>query len=138
MTFRRPSCPIETPPHQTPLEYAETYTLSQLCRAFGLSARALRYYDERRLIEAQRDRLNRRVFGPAARERLEIICPLRRASVPLEMIADMLSGSDAVPAERVAEVLQDQLSALSRQVSVVQALVRQTQARARRRHLREV
>ena len=39
-------------------------------RLFGLTARALRFYEEKGLVEARRDRLNARFYDPAARRRL--------------------------------------------------------------------
>jgi DNA-binding transcriptional MerR regulator len=63
-------------------------------RLFGLTARALRFYEEKGLVEARRDRLNARFYDPAARRRLEWIARLRKAGVSLPDIEDVLHAED--------------------------------------------
>jgi len=63
-------------------------------RLFGLTARALRFYEEKGLVEARRDRLNARFYDPAARRRLEWISRLRKAGVSLPDIEDVLHAED--------------------------------------------
>jgi len=64
--------------------------ISDVTELFGFTARALRYYEERGLIEASRDRLNHRIYGSEARRRLEIIALLRGGSVPLRDVHKIL------------------------------------------------
>jgi DNA-binding transcriptional MerR regulator len=63
-------------------------------RLFGLTARALRFYEEKGLVEARRDRLNARFYDPAARRRLEWIARLRKAGVSLPDIEEVLHAED--------------------------------------------
>ena len=63
-------------------------------RLFGLTARALRFYEEKGLVEARRDRLNARFYDPAARRRLEWISRLRKAGVSLPAIEEVLHAED--------------------------------------------
>lgn len=63
-------------------------------RLFGLTARALRFYEEKGLVEARRDRLNARFYDPVARRRLEWISRLRKAGVSLPDIEDVLHAED--------------------------------------------
>jgi len=63
-------------------------------RLFGLTARALRFYEEKGLVEARRDRLNARFYDPAARRRLEWIARLRKAGVSLPDIEEVLHADD--------------------------------------------
>lgn len=63
-------------------------------RLFGLTARALRFYEEKGLVEARRDRLNARYYDPVARGRLEWIARLRKAGVSLPDIEDVLHAED--------------------------------------------
>ncbi len=63
-------------------------------RLFGLTARALRFYEEKGLVEARRDRLNARYYDPVARGRLEWIARLRKAGVSLPDIEDVLNAED--------------------------------------------
>jgi DNA-binding transcriptional MerR regulator len=68
--------------------------LSNAMRVFGMTARALRFYEEKGLIEARRDRFNARYYDPVARNRLEWIARLRRAGVSLPDIEDVLEIED--------------------------------------------
>ena len=63
-------------------------------RLFGLTARALRFYEEKGLVEARRDRLNARYYDPVARGRLEWIARLRKAGVSLPDIEEVLHAED--------------------------------------------
>jgi len=77
--------------------------LSSAMRLFGVTARALRFYEERGLIEARRDRLNTRYYDPVARERLEWIARLRKADVPLPQIHKVLEA-EGLPARTACAV----------------------------------
>ncbi|MCR5881073.1 MerR family transcriptional regulator [Phenylobacterium sp. J367] len=68
--------------------------LSNAMRVFGMTARALRFYEEKGLIEARRDRFNARYYDPVARERLAWIARLRRANVSLPDIEAVLNAED--------------------------------------------
>ena len=68
--------------------------MSGAMRLFGLTARALRFYEEKGLVEARRDRLNARYYDPAARQRLEWIARLRKAGVSLPDIEDVLGADE--------------------------------------------
>jgi len=114
------------------------HTLSVVARTFGLTARALRYYEQIGLIEADRDPLNRRIFGPVARARLEVICPLSRAGVPLEVVSGILSSTTPAPAELLAHTLEGQLRLLNSKIALVRNLLQQARARTERPHLRTV
>ena len=84
-------------------------------RLFGLTARALRFYEEKGLVEARRDRLNARFYDPAARRRLEWISRLRKAGVSLPDIEEVraedegASGKDG--AVRKLEARREALAA---------------------------
>ena len=62
-------------------------------KLFGLTSRAIRYYEELGLVRAHRDKANVRSFDDAGRRRLEWIARLRRA-VPLHEIAEVLRLED--------------------------------------------
>ncbi|MGH6965845.1 MAG: MerR family transcriptional regulator [Phenylobacterium sp.] len=69
--------------------------LGEACRLFGFTPRALRLYDERGLVRAERDHLNRRYYDDAGRERLAWIAQLRRARVSLPDIRSVLEAEEA-------------------------------------------
>ena len=66
--------------------------ISAARRLFGLSARALRHYEERGLIEARRDRNNIRYYDAKTLDRLAWIARLRRADVPLTDVKEFLNA----------------------------------------------
>jgi DNA-binding transcriptional MerR regulator len=63
-------------------------------KLFGMTARALRFYEEKGLVEARRDRLNARYFDGAARQRLAWISRLRGAGVSLPEICEVLQAEE--------------------------------------------
>ena len=63
-------------------------------RLFGMTARALRFYEEKGLVEARRDRLNARYFDGPARQRLAWISRLRAAGVSLPEICEVLQAEE--------------------------------------------
>lgn len=71
-------------------------------RLYGMTARALRFYEERGLIEARRDRQNARFYDPDARRKLEWISRLRRAGVGLPEIEDVLAAETDAEARAAA------------------------------------
>ena len=79
---------------ETKIHHLPRLGLASAMRIYGLTARALRFYEERGLIEARRDRLNARFYDPDARRRLDWIVPLRRAGVSLEDIREVLRAED--------------------------------------------
>ena len=77
--------------------------MSDLSRLWGVTPRALRFYEECGLIDADRDRRNRRLYDRKAVDRLEMIVVLRKAGVGLSDIREVLSAEgDAAEALRVA------------------------------------
>ncbi len=69
--------------------------IGEAMRLFGMTARALRFYEERGLIEARRDRMNCRYYDAAARKRLEWIRLLRAGGLSIDDIREVLSAEDA-------------------------------------------
>ena len=69
-------------------------TITQLSELYGLTPRAIRFYEERGLVESGRDMFNRRLYDMDARERLRAIAELRRAGLGLEEIETILGLED--------------------------------------------
>ncbi len=61
-------------------------------RLYGVTARALRLYDDWGLVQASRGRQNQRFFDGEARRRLEWIVKLRAVGVSLADIRDVLDA----------------------------------------------
>lgn len=99
-------------------------------RLFGLTGRALRYYEQLGLVAAHRDHTNARWYDAAARRRLEWIARLRR-SVPLHDIADVLRAEEQEPGrgralavrhlDRRRVVLEDELASLEALIAEVRS-----------------
>jgi DNA-binding transcriptional MerR regulator len=102
--------------------------MSGAMRLFGLTARALRFYEEKGLVEARRDRLNARYYDPVARGRLEWIARLRKAGVSLPDIEEVLGADEEGRAqecamrklERRRETLQAELGHLDEVMTELQ------------------
>src|SRR3989344_5502957 len=70
-----------------------TYSIRQLCREFGATARALRFYEDKgRLTPARRGQT--RVYDPRDRARLKLILRGRRIGFSLQEIQEMLDLYD--------------------------------------------
>jgi MerR family transcriptional regulator, thiopeptide resistance regulator len=71
----------------------KTYSISRLARAFGLSRSTLLYYDRIRLLAPSgRTGSGYRYYSEKDHRRLERICQLREAGLPLKDIRNVLSS----------------------------------------------
>ena len=70
-----------------------TYTISQLCEEFGVTARALRFYEDEGLIAPQRQGLSR-VYSWRDRARLAWILRGKRVGFSLSEIREMIDLYD--------------------------------------------
>ena len=68
--------------------------IGEAMRLYGMTARAIRFYEEKGLIEARRDRMNCRFYDGAARRRLSWIGPLRAAGLSLADILAVLEAEE--------------------------------------------
>jgi DNA-binding transcriptional MerR regulator len=70
-----------------------TYSITQLCREFGATPRALRFYEEQGLLSpARRDMA--RVYSYKDRARLQLILRGRRVGLSIAEIRDILDTYD--------------------------------------------
>ena len=70
-----------------------TYSIRQLCREFGATARALRFYEDKGLLTPAR-KGQTRVYDTRDRARLKLILRGRRIGFTLQEIQDMLDLYD--------------------------------------------
>jgi putative AdoMet-dependent methyltransferase len=102
---------------------APTARIGDLIDQLGLAARAIRFYEERGLIKPRRDRLNRRVYDPQSRIRLELIAYLRRANVSLDQIeALLLDADDGRSRSQAAGLLEARRAELIQQFAELDAV----------------
>lgn len=66
-----------------------TYTISQLAREFGVTPRALRFYEDKGLLTPRRDGMNR-VYSHRDRARLQLILRGKRVGLSLIEIKEIL------------------------------------------------
>lgn len=101
--------------------------IGQMSAITGLSQRAIRYYEERGLVEPYRDRHRRRGYDRATHDRLALIALLRSCGIGLQEVADLLkafdkdSGSSA--AARLQELLGGRRQALEMQIDALDAVL---------------
>jgi DNA-binding transcriptional MerR regulator len=75
-----------------------TWTISELAEEFGVTLRAIRFYEDCGLLAPARAG-SRRVFGPRERVRLGLILRGRRLGFSLEEIRRIVDMYDAEPGE---------------------------------------
>ena len=83
-----------------------TYSITQLCREFGATPRALRFYEEQGLLSPGR-RDTARVYSYKDRARLKLVLQGRRVGLSIAEIRDILDTYDEEgPAAQDAEALR--------------------------------
>jgi len=95
---------------------ASRISIGRAARLTGLTIRAIRFYEQRGLIEGQRDARDIRTFDAADLERLGQIAELRAIGVSLDDIA-ALAEADALPGGGSPDRLRDLLGAHRRHLS---------------------
>ena len=78
---------------------ARSYSISELAREFGVTARTIRHYEAEGLIAPLRDG-QRRIYRPRDRVRLKLILRGKRVGFSLKEIAEIIDLYDAPPGER--------------------------------------
>ena len=68
--------------------------LTDTARRFGISRKALRIYEDRGLVHAERTPAGWRVYGPDQIRRLQQVIALKSFGLSLARIAELLSGRD--------------------------------------------
>lgn len=96
-----------------------TYTITDLAREFGLTTRAIRFYEDHGLLAPSRIGRNR-VYGNRDRVRLKLTLRGKRLGLSLSEISELLDMYDATKGEkaqlhRFLEVLEKRRSALKQQ-----------------------
>jgi DNA-binding transcriptional MerR regulator len=94
-------------------------TIGEMARAFGVSLRTLRFYEDRHLLRPRRAG-NARYYGGVDRARLAMILKGKHLGFTLSEIADLIGADDELARSDFEERLQpaqivDQLSHLERQ-----------------------
>ena len=96
-----------------------TFTIRQLCQEFKCTPRALRFYEDKGLLNPARDGMNR-VYSYKDRGRLQLILRGKRVGLPLAEIGEILDlyevgDGGAQQAARSLRKFQDRIVALESQ-----------------------
>ena len=95
-------------------------TISEVTKAFNISTRMLRYYDEIGLLRSKRkDDYAYRAYDESAVKRLQQIITLRKLRIPLKKIALIFNDTEQA---KIVEVLQESMNELEAEVSALQTI----------------
>lgn len=72
----------------------QTFTISELGREFGITTRAIRFYEAKELLSPIREG-NKRIYSRTDRTRLKLVLRGKRLGWPLDEIRDVLNMYDA-------------------------------------------
>jgi DNA-binding transcriptional MerR regulator len=114
----------------------KTFTISQLSEEFGITARAIRFYEDEELIKPSRQGQSR-IYSPRDRARLALILRGKRVGFSLIEIKEMLDLYDmndgqATQLSHAIKKFNERISSLERQRGdIEQALAELRQGRAR-------
>jgi len=108
------------------------YTITELAREFGLTTRAIRFYEDQGLLSPRREG-QRRVYTPRDRTRLKLTLRGKRLGLSLSEIRELIDmyepGRDARPQlERFLAVLEAHKKDLIQQRADIEAQLSEIQA----------
>jgi len=119
---------LRRPPHRT-------YTITQLCREFGATPRALRFYEEQGLLSPGR-RDSQRVYSYKDRARLALTMRGRRVGLSLAEIREILDAYDEAGEEaqneRALQAFESRIRALEAQREEVERSIQELRAASAR------
>ena len=81
----------------------QLYSISELAAELDISPRAIRFYEEKRLISPQRNKANQRIYSKRDRARLKLILRGKRFGYTLDEIEEMIGMTDVNMSE-VAQI----------------------------------
>ena len=98
----------------------ELQTISQVSKAFNLSTRALRYYEQIGLIQSEKkEDYAYRVYTEDTIKRLKQIIILRKLRIPLKQIAEIMQSDDAVV---LIDTFQKNLSEIDEEITALSTI----------------
>ncbi len=101
---------------------ADSLDIAAVTRLTGLTARALRFYEARGLVEPLRTASGRRHYDAAALERLNLILSLKKAGLTLAQI-QRLTANRRIDLNGLITAQLDHLESQARRISEAQALL---------------
>ncbi|WP_439486573.1 MerR family transcriptional regulator [Blastomonas fulva] len=110
---------------------ADSLDIAAVTRLTGLTARALRFYEARGLVQPLRTASGRRHYDAAALERLNLILSLKKAGLTLAQI-QRLTANRRIDLHGLITAQLDHLEAQARRISDAQALLVSVKSRTDR------
>jgi DNA-binding transcriptional MerR regulator len=105
-----------------------TYTIGDVVAQFGLTHRALRFYESRGLIKPVR-RGSRRLYGPKHLERLAVIVKAKKLGLTLTAIAHLLGDQRSEQTLHLSrETCEAQIAMLERRLAETQEALAELRA----------
>ncbi len=123
---------LEDEAHAAPEPGQTEMTISQMSRAYGVSLRTLRFYEDRGLIKPRREG-NARYFRGPDRVRMEMILKGKKLGFTLTEISELIGGKGANETPDLEEQLQpqqivSQIGHLERQRSEIDTAIERLRA----------
>jgi len=98
----------------------ELQTVSQVSKTFGISARMLRYYEQKGLVKSLRkEGYSYRVYDDENIKRLQQIVLLRKLQIPIKQICVILDNPDAATA---IDIFKKNLSELQNEITALETI----------------
>lgn len=110
-------------PRRPQAEAAVTFGIAELAKEFGVTLRALRFYESKGLLSPQRQG-KERIYSLADRDRLALILKGKRLGFTLAEIRQMVAGHEGLAAAQILRMspkrCREQIELLERQFAEVQ------------------
>ena len=105
-------------------------TISQVSKAFNISTRTLRYYEQLGILKSvQKEEYAYRTYDEVAVSRLRQIVVLRKLRIPLKQISSILENQDALLAIEVFQSnlkdIEEEITALATIKSILKTFIKQ-------------
>ena len=106
-----------------------TYSIGDLASEFDVTTRTIRFYEEKGLLDPQREG-TRRIYGPADRTKLRLILRGKRLGFSLDESAEIIlmygtPGNNRKQLEKLIAKIQEKHTELKRQQNDLRAMLRE-------------
>lgn len=109
----------------------ESYSISELAHEFGITTRAIRFYEDRGMLSPKREG-QKRIYSPADRTRLKLILRGKRIGLSLEESFEIIQLYHQSPDSRkqlnkLLQAVEKQREIISHKKTALQAMEKELQ-----------